>query len=71
MEKEIVIKPEGWTKWLFIESGDARCGLEHHGVGIGIIDAPDSMRYGGVIRREDMQRIVDLFTEHSKEYPLS
>ncbi len=71
MKYKLVIKPEGWVDNLIIIVGSSsECGREKRGMHV-CISPNDTCREGGVIRREDMVRIVEAFQEHLEKFPLT
>lgn len=70
MEKNIVISPEGLVNHLVFEPGDWACGGEEHGIGVQITRNVEDINPGGVLKREDMKKLVELFTKHLEMFPL-
>ncbi len=69
MEKEIIIKPEGWVESIVIELGYHCCGKETDGYGI-YVTKNGKYTAGGVLSRIDMQKLVDIFQIRLKEIPI-
>lgn len=68
--KKITITPEGFTESIVLELGDWKCGREEHGIGI-YITQNRKWDYGGVLTREDMQKLITTFSKHLEKFPLS
>ena len=68
--REIKIKPEGWIEKLVFEDGIYECGTEKFGFGI-YVTKGGKRSPGGVIKREDMKKLINLFSKRLKEYPLT
>lgn len=73
MKEEIIItiRPEGWVDYLVLDTKSvSSCGSEKKGLSICVNREP-KFGYGGVIRREDMKKLIDVFQEHLERFPLS
>jgi len=69
-ERVEVFCPEGWTHYLVMDGFDSRCGEEDHGISISVRKHPGKREAGGVLSRRDMVRLMKIFEEQLKRFPL-